>query len=95
MNINITVSPSLLTFCLRGDFTRGSVSNIHQYIDWNNALKSRRNPGSFPLSVDSAWKIETILLLLIHGKLHLALGFFNQPALKTSDIESVQLMIIC
>lgn len=55
--------------CLWGDFTLGSFSDIHQYIDWNNALKPQRNLFPFLLPLDSLWKIEAVLFL-IQGKLH-------------------------
>lgn len=93
MNINITTPPASPTFSLRGFFTLGSVSSVHQYIDWNYTLNSQRNLFPSLFSLRGVWKIETFLVL-IQGEIAPALRCFNQFALKTSGNKSVRLMRI-
>lgn len=66
MNINITISPSLLTFVSEGILPLDQ-SQTYINILTGIMLELPEESISFPLSLDSGWKIEAILFL-IQGK---------------------------
>lgn len=93
MNINITISPSLLTFVSEGilplDQSQTYVNILTGIMHWT--------PGGIRFLPSLSWqRVEDWSHPLSHSReTALALRCFNQLALKTSSNESLQLMRIC